>query len=286
MLAKYKFLLPTLFFCFLFFATKVSAQVVINEFLPNPQEGKEWVEFYNNDTTTADLSKYYFDDDNDFNVDGGSKGKAKVLLKGILNTGQTCYWELSLYLNNDGDSPTLFGDNGSIIDTYTYSSSTKGKTYSRVPDGGVWEIDQDPTKSSVSCESLAPTSTPDPTPTPTEAPVDTPAPTPVPTPTKTPTSKPTVKAVATKRPIKLTFDTDSEDSILGLREGLAPSPTGTPEPEAGRKFPWSSLFFILGGIGFMGFAGFSFLKQRKKGYNNGDGDEKKTEGFEKIKQDS
>lgn len=127
---------------------------------------------------------------------------------------------------------------------------------------------------------------PDPTSTPTESPTDTPSPTPIPTSTQTPTPRPTVKAAATKRPIKLTFDTDdSEDSILGLREGLAPSPTGTPEPEVGRKFPWSSLFFILGGIGFMGFAGFSFLKQRQKGYNDENGDEKKTKGFEKINQD-
>jgi len=147
----------------------VSAQVVINEFMPNPEGSdggsNEWVEFYNTGSQEVDLTQHYFDDDNDFDED---IGKGIVQLSGVLQAHSLCYLGLSSYLNNDGDVPTLFKDDKSIVDSYSYSSSTEGKSYSRIPDGGGWQSDQNPSKTGIQCQDLAPL--------PTFTPTDTPAP--------------------------------------------------------------------------------------------------------------
>jgi len=126
-----------------------------------------------------------------------------------------------------------------------------------------------PSKVLVECNGLVPTSTPTPTPTPTLGPTSTPIPTPTKTPTPTP--KPTVKAVVTKKPKVISTKTTSdeeESEILGLREGLEPpSPTPIPESEEKGKIPITAILFVLGGLGFMGVAGYPFLKSMKKRYN-------------------
>ena len=94
---------------FLFFYQPVIADsaIVINEFLAKPSsQNSEWVEFYNPTSQTIDLSDYYFDDDTSFESDSGSS--AIISLSGLLQSQQTCYWELPNYLNNTGDSPSLF----------------------------------------------------------------------------------------------------------------------------------------------------------------------------------
>lgn len=177
------------------------ADVVINEFVPNPGTGlAEWVEFYNTDSSTADLSDYFFDDDTSFDSDSGSS--QKVALSGLLPSLQSCFWELSSYLNNNGDSPSLFKLDSATTDTYNYASSSAGLSYSRIPDGGAWQISQSPSKSSSKCIDLAPSPTP--TPTSTPASTNTPTPTPTPIPTKTPTPI----------PVTVTMNSGSAD-ILG-----------------------------------------------------------------------
>lgn len=205
---------------FLFYSPFVKSvfalDAVINEFLPNPSSGSpEWVEFYNPADTSVDLSDYYFDDDTNFDSDNGSS--TKIALSGVLPTLQTCYWELSSYLNNNGDSPTLFkvqSGTSTSVDTYTYASSSAGFSYARVPDGGSWAILQSPTKASNKCIDLAPTATPTPTTTSTPAPTSTPLPTS--TPTKTPTPTPTSKPSATPTSKLLPTDVLGESSESGL----------------------------------------------------------------------
>ena len=140
---------------------------------------------------------------------------------------QTCYWELSSYLNNNGDSPTLFKlESGisAIVDTYTYSSSSAGLSYERIPDGGNWTILQNPTKSSNKCTDLAPTATPAPTSVPTNTPAPTNAPTSAPTPTPTRsltfTPVPTLKVGPTSI-VSVTPDEVFPTSILG--ESVSPA---------------------------------------------------------------
>ena len=57
-------------------ASKVRAELVLNEFLPNFSQ--EWVEFYNPDNSSIDLSNYFFDDDADFGSDIGSPKKQLI----------------------------------------------------------------------------------------------------------------------------------------------------------------------------------------------------------------
>ena len=173
---------------FFLFPNKVfAADILINEFIPNPGTGNsEWVEFYNTTNSTVNLSDYFFDDDTNFDSDSGSS--AKISLSGLLPPLQTCFWEMSSFLNNNGDSPTLFKMGSSTpLDTYTYSSSSAELLpyYVRIPDGGEWNLNQTPSKSSNKCIDSAPTPTP--TPTPTPAPTKSPSPTKTPTPTKSPT---------------------------------------------------------------------------------------------------
>ncbi|PJA55752.1 hypothetical protein CO165_01905, partial [Candidatus Roizmanbacteria bacterium CG_4_9_14_3_um_filter_33_18] len=151
----------------LIFSRNVFASLKINEIYPNPQTGeKEWVEFYNSASSSADLSEYVFDDDSDFDFDSGNGDK--ILINGILPENSVCYWELNSYLNNDGDSPTLFKTDGVIVDTYNYTTTQKGKSYSRIPNGADWQINTNPTKASLNCFDLIPTLTPTPTVAPTE----------------------------------------------------------------------------------------------------------------------
>lgn len=167
----------------LFIPRPTFAAVLLNEFLPRPSgSNPEWVEFYNSGAAAENLSNYYFDDDSSFESDTGSSGK--VAISGSLTPQSTCYWELTTYLNNDGDTPTIFKLDGAVEDSYQYSQTSTDKSYARLPDGGPWQTNQSPTKSSTRCLDLAPT------PTPTVAPAPTASPTPVPTPTPTPAPTP------------------------------------------------------------------------------------------------
>lgn len=157
---KISFILLINILLFTVFLKNISAQVVINEFLP--KSNQEWVEFYNSDESSVDLSEYYFDDDTSFDSDSGSS--AKIHLQGIIASHALCYKNLSSFLNDGGDTPTLFQANGDLIDSYNYTVSIQDKSYSRIPDGGEWQVDQIPNKASLSCSEL-PLSTPVPTPT-------------------------------------------------------------------------------------------------------------------------
>ena len=256
------------FVLFIFFLNPslVRAELMINEFLPNSSQ--EWVEFYNPDTSSIDLSSYFFDDDTDFNTDIGS---AKRQLLGILDVGMTCYLNLSTYLNNDEDTPTLFKTDGSTIDSYYYSATVSDKSYSRIPDGGSWSLEQNPTKSITQCSDLAPTPSPTPSPTPTVTSTSTPTPTATSTstpnstvvPTRTPTPKPT--KTPTPEP---TQEEEVEEEVLGIQSEIINSSPIVENQEETEK-PKISIFailFIVLGISFVGFSGFAFFKQ--KGLNN------------------
>lgn len=171
-----------------------AADVLLNEFVANPQSGEsEWVEFYNTSSSTIDLSDYYFDDDSNFDSDSGNS--TKIALAGLLPSSQTCFWELSSYLNNNGDTPSLF-KTGNTVDSYSYSSSSANLSYARVPDGGNWFILQTPTKASNKCIDLAPTNTL----TPTSSPTPIPSVTNIPTVTNKPTQTPTITKTISKTP--------------------------------------------------------------------------------------
>ncbi len=110
--------------------------VVINEFLPDPYVlySEEWVEFYNPQALDADLSGYILDD-----ITTGGTGPYTIPAGTVI----PAYGYLVLYqgatgvgLNNAGDTVNLLKPDGvTVIDSYTYSSSTNDISYGRESDG-------------------------------------------------------------------------------------------------------------------------------------------------------
>lgn len=148
--------------------------VVLNEFLPNPEDDAaampdgEWVELYNlSATETIDLAGYYLTDSDSNRIDVepcrtntgdtiiGPNGFLVVYRKGIISGCTSHYFSL----NNDSDTVSLYNYNN-LIDSYSYSGSDydsltptpadpniddssggsnstvpENKSYARIPDG-------------------------------------------------------------------------------------------------------------------------------------------------------
>lgn len=277
MLPEAKFSLVIFFLLFFIFAPQVSAQVVINEV--SPLSDPEWVEIYNTSSSEVSLNEY--------SINFGTESQNKVFCDHdkISPNDYRRVVLTSFWLRNSGDLVTLKKGDDAVDSIgygtgYTLGKPTVTGSITRSPDGsGEWIIVEvsTPQGDQVSFDCPTPTPSPSPTPTPT------PAPTPSPAFTKTPTPSPTVKAAATKKPKVISTKTTSdeeESEILGLREELEPpSPTPTPESEEKGKVPITAILFVLGGLGFIGVAGYPFLKSMRKRYNIGN------EGEESAKED-
>lgn len=183
--------------------TAFALDILINEIFVYPNQGeKEWVEFYNPTTSSINLENYYFDDDSALTFEGeiqkgtADPGSDPQRLSGILNPSSACFIELSSYLNNNEDTPSLFLEsNNTPVDSYHYVNAEQGKSFSRIPDGGDWQLSQDSSKAFAKCLDFVPTPTF--TPAPTSVPTSASVPTKTPTPVKIPTSIPTLKPTST-----------------------------------------------------------------------------------------
>ena len=113
---------------FLLFPTTVAAQVIVNEIYPNPETvEQEWVELWNGGSSEISLSGWELWD----------QQSSPSLLHQFNNTiaaDEFFVITLQSVLNNSGDSVILKDSNGVEIDRLDYSSSTKGKSWSRNPD--------------------------------------------------------------------------------------------------------------------------------------------------------
>lgn len=120
-----------LFVLFFFFSQHRGylVNIFINEFMANPSDGIEWVEFYHPIETT--LTGYYLDDD----PNGGSS-RIQLTDTNVITSGNYSYVEISKsFLNNSGDFVTLLNSTGNVIDQYQYKTSEKGVSIGRSPDG-------------------------------------------------------------------------------------------------------------------------------------------------------
>lgn len=116
--------------------TPVSAtpenRVVINEFMPNPAVGAEWVELYNPQPHDIDLSGWKIDDD----TIGGTR---TIIPTGTLiaANGLAVVMLTTNILNNTGSDAVQLSDaNDQHYDHYNYSGTSVGQSYARLPDGG------------------------------------------------------------------------------------------------------------------------------------------------------
>ncbi len=112
----------------------------LNEFLPDPTQGKEWIEI-----VTLDAS-------NPIPLAGcelrDSIGRIFTFTEGLLSPTSTHFIiELpSAKLNNGGDTLSLYSPSGQPLDSFTYTDSNKGQSWIRFPDGnGNWQQTLTPT---------------------------------------------------------------------------------------------------------------------------------------------
>ncbi len=107
--------------------------VKINEFMPDPKTGNEWIELFNNSTKVITIS-------------GGSLCDNRTItdcaiatLSGTIAPNDWTVITLSgNHLNNDGDSVLLRNDKGIVVDSVTYAGDLvpgEAQTLARIHDG-------------------------------------------------------------------------------------------------------------------------------------------------------
>ena len=120
--------------------------VVINEFLPNPDDpddASEWIELYNVSSYTVNLNSWVLDD-----IVGGSSpfpltGKS-IAGNDYLVVEKS---ESGIGLNNSGDTVRLIGPDSNVVDEHSYSTTTETVSIGRETDGNLpWKDCGTPTK--------------------------------------------------------------------------------------------------------------------------------------------
>ncbi len=107
--------------------------VYLNEFMPNPETGDEWVEIYN--PNKADLSGWKLTD---------SSTNSKTLKDATTNSEGFLVVYLSGWLNNSGDTLNLLKDDGAVAESYTFGTATKGVSFAKDA-SGAWQETTTPT---------------------------------------------------------------------------------------------------------------------------------------------
>lgn len=114
--------------------TVSSGEVLINEILPAPSSGSEWVELYNTTGSVVDIGFCYLDDLAD-------AGGAPVQIPEGTTIPANGFWtmDFSSYYNNTGDDVRfLLEDASTVLDAYSYGSTGYDESWYRSPDGGDW----------------------------------------------------------------------------------------------------------------------------------------------------
>ncbi|MCD6477739.1 MAG: lamin tail domain-containing protein [Candidatus Aenigmarchaeota archaeon] len=109
--------------------TGKAVRIAINEILPNPvgNDTTEFIELYNYGSSDVDVTGWSIGD-----------GSTSYTLSGALvSKNFLVLWrnETGIALNNNGDDIKLYDGNNNLVDEFSYSSSTEGKSWARVPDG-------------------------------------------------------------------------------------------------------------------------------------------------------
>ncbi|MCL5784635.1 MAG: lamin tail domain-containing protein [Patescibacteria group bacterium] len=121
--------------CFITFfinpTLSLANNLLLNEILPHPSAGADWIEIYNAGDSTLDLTNWGIAD---------STSDIKNLTGNIPPHGFVVL-EVTNRLNNSGDSVYLKDSNKTVIDSYTYTNDPgMDKSFVRIPDGGNWTI--------------------------------------------------------------------------------------------------------------------------------------------------
>ncbi|MHA1772491.1 MAG: lamin tail domain-containing protein [Candidatus Thorarchaeota archaeon] len=120
--------------------------VIINEFLPDPDTAysEEWIELYNPLNETVDISGYILDD-----ITSGGSSPYTIPQGTIISAYGFALFNQSttgIALNNAGDTVNFLSPNGTVLDSFTYNSSSNDVSYGRSIDGGsTWKTFASPT---------------------------------------------------------------------------------------------------------------------------------------------
>jgi len=115
-----------------------SAQIIINEFMANPEgkdEEEEWIEIYNDADSITDISSWQLDD-----IVSGSKPftfpqNTLIAPKNYLVFSRQV---TKIALNNDIDSVRLLLPDGTVFQEINYEKPPQGKSSARTNEGFVW----------------------------------------------------------------------------------------------------------------------------------------------------
>lgn len=143
---------------FFLFTSNIYAAIIINEVLPDVPSGeKEWIELYNNSSTTT-ISGWVVEEKTGSDLSGTKQHPLPNFT--IQNNGFWTFDFSTSSLNNSGDIITLKDNSGNIIDTYQYGSSTQSKSFGRQPDGNSWTSNLTASKGTSNGGSSSPTPSP------------------------------------------------------------------------------------------------------------------------------
>lgn len=114
----------------------------INELLPAPRTAftTEWIEIFNSTAQAIDLSGFRFDD-----IRNGGMAPFTIPSGTIIAAGGYFVWRTNAFFNNDGDEANLIAPNGSVVDSFRYSTTQRDASFHRLPDGGPWASIKDTT---------------------------------------------------------------------------------------------------------------------------------------------
>lgn len=120
-------------------ACVTASNIIINEFLPYPNSGNDWVELYNPTDSPIDLTGWHLDD----------SGSLMTALSGTIDTGGYAVFYVGSRLDNTlDDAVKLYNNSETLIDSksYTAISVTQGLSIGRLPNASdVWAYSLTPT---------------------------------------------------------------------------------------------------------------------------------------------
>jgi len=134
--------------------------ILINEFLPDPNTlyTEEWIELYNPFDVDVDISGYIIDD-----LIGGGTAPYTIPAGTVIPAhGYLLFYQsvTNIALNNAGDDVNFINPDGvTVLDSYTYGSSSNDISYGREIDGGpTWTTFTAPTPGASNDGTVLPTS--------------------------------------------------------------------------------------------------------------------------------
>jgi hypothetical protein len=122
---------------------------LINEVLPSPSSGPEWVELYNTTASTINIGYCVIDDI--------AAGSPAYRIPGSTLIPPHGFWTVDQisYFNNAGDNVRFLKEDAStLLDHFTYGSTAHDLAWYRLPDGGDWA--RSPTSSTTKGQSNSP----------------------------------------------------------------------------------------------------------------------------------